>query len=513
MRLHELLASLPDLGPNTVATLGSAQPNPEVRGISHDSRRIAAGDLYVAIIGSQHDGRRFAAEAVARGAVAVLGPATASASMAVPWIATEDPRRWLGPLAASLYQHPDHALCMVGITGTNGKSTVVSLLAAMLEAAGQPTGHLGTLGNTFAGLSFAALDTLGRTTPEACDLFRALAAMRGAGARAAVMEVSSHALAQGRVAGATFDAAVFTNLTRDHLDFHGDLEHYFAAKRGLFEQRKQGAPAVINVDDAFGRRLATSLGEVRTFSTDDPAGAEVFVRRAQLDLAGMRAVIVTPRGALEIACGLLGRLNLANVVTAVATAEALGIDHAAMVRALGEQRPVLGRMESIDHGQGYPLLIDFAHTPGALEAALASLGELVRARDLRIAVVFGCGGERDQGKRATMGQVAAGGADLAIATSDNPRGEDPAAILAAVEEGLRTPGGCRYRIEPDRAAAIEIAVAQAAAEPGRWAVLVAGKGHERVQVIGDRQVPFSDHEVVRRLLVKRPATLRRASDG
>ncbi len=499
MRLTELVASLP-----TSAQNDAPDKNPDVRGISHDYRRIGDGDLYVAIIGANHDGRHFAPQAVAQGAVAVLGPGHPPEPIAVPWVTAEEPRLLLGPLAARLYGHPDRALTMVGVTGTNGKSTVVALVSAILDAAGRPTGRLGTLGNGFGTRAFPELDALGRTTPEASDLFRVLATMRADGAKAAVMEVSSHALDQGRVAGASFDVAVFTNLTRDHLDYHGDLESYFAVKRRLFDQRKAGARAVVNVDDAFGRRLATSLGDVLTFGTDDPAGADVYVREADLRLDGTRALLGTPRGDLEIETGLLGRFNLANTVAAVATGEALGIDPQAMVEALAGQRPVAGRLEPIDHAQGFPILIDFAHTPGALEAALASLRELWGS-DRRIAIVFGCGGEKDQGKRVPMGQVVGRAADLAIATSDNPRTEDPGAILAAVEEGLRAPGGCTYRIEPDREAAIRAAIEHARDESGQWAVLIAGKGHEQVQVIGERHIPFSDHECVARALLH-PAT-------
>lgn len=495
MRLTELVASLP-----TKVRTHAPDKNPDVHGISHDSRRIGDGDLYVAIIGANHDGRHFAPQAVARGAVAVLGPGDPLEPIAVPWVTADQPRHLLGPLAARLYGHPDRDLTMVGVTGTNGKSTVVALIAAILDTARQPAGCLGTLGNSFRQRAFPELDALGRTTPEASDLFRVLATMKADGARAAVMEVSSHALDQGRVAGASFDVAVFTNLTRDHLDYHGDLESYFAVKRRLFDQRKVGARAVVNVDDAFGRRLATSLGDVLTFGTDDPAGADVYVRDADLRLDGTRAEIATPRGDLAIETGLLGRFNLANTVAAVASAEALELDQQAVVEALARQRPVVGRLEPIDHGQGFPILIDFAHTPGALEAASSSLRELW-GTDRRIVVVFGCGGEKDQGKRAPMGQAVGKAADFAIATSDNPRDEDPADILSAVEEGLRAPGGCAYRIEPDREAAIRTAIEHALGEPGQWAVLIAGKGHEQVQVIGERHIPFSDHDCVARALL------------
>ena len=491
MRLSRLLDGLAAMPPYE-----GPMADPEVTGICHDSRRVAVGDLYVAIVGARFDGRSFVNQALDRGAVAVLGPDGPRSALDAPWIVDDAPRRLLGPLAARLYGHPDRGLAMVGVTGTNGKSTVVALIAAMLDAAGRPAARLGTLGYGFRGQRFAELDAMGRTTPEASDLFRVLDRVAAAGAESAVMEVSSHALDQGRVAGARFDVAVFTNLTRDHLDYHGDLESYFAAKRQLFEQRKPGGKAVVNVDDAYGRRLAAGLSDVVTFGTEDPAGAEVFVEHADLGFDGTRATLATPRGPFSFETGLLGRFNLANAVAAVAAAEALAIDRDAMASALRAQAPVRGRMEPIESGQRFPVIIDFAHTPGALEAAIASLRELCRPHGLRIAVVFGCGGEKDQGKRMPMGQAVARAADRAFATSDNPRGEDPAAILASVEEGLRTPGGCPYEVIVDRRLAIEAAVVHAGGEPDGWAILVAGKGHEAFQWIGDRRVPFSDHDTV-----------------
>lgn len=509
MRLSELIRGQGCAPPRAVAGRDS-NLDPDVRGICHDSRRIEPGDLYVAIVGERHDGRDFVPAAIESGAVAVLGPAAGPVSadgadevsdgvgdVGVPYISVPSPRALLGPLAARLHGHPDRDLTLVGVTGTNGKSTVVALVVAMLEAAARPAGCLGTLGYRFHNARFPELDALGRTTPEASDFFRVLRRFADAGAKAAVMEVSSHALDQGRVAGARFDVAVFTNLTRDHLDYHGDLETYFGAKRRLFDQLADGGRAVVNVDDAYGRRLAARLRDAITFGVADPAGADVYVDDARLDFDGIRASIETPRGRIEVETGLLGRFNLINIVTAIAVAEALEIDHDSVTRALRAQQPVNGRLEPVATGTPFPVLVDFAHTPGALEAALSSLRELAAPDDRRLAVVFGCGGEKDRGKRMPMGQAVATGADFAIATSDNPRGEDPLAILRAVEEGLRIAGGCPYQIEPDRETAIRAAVDHAMADPEGWVLLVAGKGHEATQEIGAETVPFSDHAVLR----------------
>ncbi len=483
MHLHTLLHGLP---------VGRLPPeNPDVTGVCHDSRRVEHGDLYVAIVGRRHDGRAFCAQAAARGAVAVLGPGGGPPGTGLPWVEVDDPRPLLGRVSARVYDRPHERLRLVGVTGTNGKSTVVALVARILEAAGQPAGVLGTLGSRLGGRRFGHA---GRTTPEAPDLFRTLRDFRAAGARAAVMEVSSHALAQGRVEGARFDAALFTNLTRDHLDFHGDLERYYAAKRQLFERLKPGGRAVVHLGDAYGRRLAVELGEPLTYGE----GGDVTVRRAHLDLGGIRARLATPRGELDLESPLLGRYNLENLQAAVAVAEALGLPPEAARRGLAAQAPLPGRLEPVSAGQSFPVLIDYAHTPAALEAALASLRELAGER--RIAVVFGCGGNRDRGKRPVMGEIAGRLAELPIATSDNPRDEDPQAILAAVEEGLRGSGNRGYRLLADRRRAIDCALAAASADPDEWAVLVAGKGHEAFQILGESTLPFSDRDEIEALL-------------
>ncbi|HEX3527359.1 MAG TPA: UDP-N-acetylmuramoyl-L-alanyl-D-glutamate--2,6-diaminopimelate ligase [Thermoanaerobaculia bacterium] len=483
MRLSELIAEIPTLRVDRIGAVGDPDIDLEITGVTHDSRTVEPGDLYVALVGQRFDGRDFARDAVARGAVAVV---------------VDEKRALLAPLAAAVYGHPDRELILAGVTGTNGKSTVATLLAAILGAAGIPAGFVGTLGYRFGAQTFPG----GHTTPEASDLYRTLRRMRDAGARAVAMEVSSHALdpAMGRVAGVRFDVGVFTNLTRDHLDYHPDMESYFAAKRRLFDQLKPdqlkpGARAVVNLDDAWGRRLAAELTGALTFGV----GGDVEAVESKLDAAGTHATLRTPRGTLRFSSPLLGTYNLANLLAAAAAAEALGLPHDAVVRAFAAQRPIPGRMEPVDHGQPFPVFVDYAHTDAALDAALRSAREVAGPAG-KVAVVFGCGGDRDRGKRPLMGRVAGELADLPIATSDNPRSEDPLAILAAVEEGLKASGNASYRLVPDRREAIRQALG--AAEPG-WVVLVAGKGHEREQIIGDRKLPFSEFDEIEKALEER----------
>jgi UDP-N-acetylmuramoyl-L-alanyl-D-glutamate--2,6-diaminopimelate ligase len=476
----ELLEGLP-------VSVPAPPPAVEVRGIAHDSRRVEPDDLFVALIGQRFDGRIFVSEALARGAVAVLARGEAPAGFSGVWLAAAEPRALLGPLAARLYGHPDRELAMVGVTGTNGKSTVMELTAAMLEAAGFASGRVGTLGYRFGERGFAGE----RTTPEASDLFRLLREMHEAGARAVAMEVSSHALVQGRVEGVGFDVAVFTNLTRDHFDFHAGFDDYFAAKRRLFEQLKPGGRAVVNLDDPYGRKLAGELPSAWTYGE----GGTVRVEGARLDRAGIAGELVTPAGRRAFATPLLGRYNLENLLAAAAAASALAVPLEVIATALAAARALPGRMEAVERGQPFLAVVDYAHTDAALETALRATREL--APRGRLIVVFGCGGDRDPGKRPLMGRVAGQLADLAIATSDNPRSEDPLSILAAVEAGLVQSGASSYLLIADRREAIRRAVEEARAGD---ALVVAGKGHERVQVVGERQIPFVDREELERAL-------------
>jgi UDP-N-acetylmuramoyl-L-alanyl-D-glutamate--2,6-diaminopimelate ligase len=486
--LAELLRGLP-------IDRGEADARP-VTGIAHDSRQVREGDLFVAISGERFDGRRFAPEAAARGAVAILaaGPPPQGVGLpGVPWLETASPRALLGPLAARVYGQPDRELTLVGVTGTNGKSTVAILVAAMLEEAGIPAGLVGSLEYRFGGWSVPAA----RTTPEVSDLLALLRRMRDDGAEAAAMEVSSHALALGRVEQILYDVAVFTNLSRDHLDFHGDLESYFAAKRKLFDQLAAGGKAVVHAADPWGRRLLADFGERGVPALGFGEGGAVAARRLELSLAGLEMEIATPRGSLEVTSPLLGRYNAANVLAAVAAAEALELPHAAVAAALAKQRPVPGRLEPVDRGQDFPVFVDYSHTEAALEAALEAVREL---SGRKVILVFGCGGDRDPGKRFPMGEIAGRLADLPIVTSDNPRGEDPLTIIREVERGLKASGNPRYRVMPDRAEAIRRAVSVAGPES---VVLVAGKGDEAVQIIDGESRHFLDREEIEKALEER----------
>jgi UDP-N-acetylmuramoyl-L-alanyl-D-glutamate--2,6-diaminopimelate ligase len=422
MRLTEVIEDLP--------ITCSSSDNPTVSGITHDSRRVGTGDLYAALVGQSYDGRMFVPEAVERGAVGVLASDTPTPGFDKPWLVTENPRAVLGPLASRIYGHPDRELVTVGVTGTNGKTTVSLLLADFLEVAGFPTGSLGTLGYRFGDRLFGG----DRTTPEATDFFHLLRQMHDEGATAICAEISSHALAQGRVEGGLFDLAVFTNLTRDHFDYHRDFESYFESKRRLFGQLKPEGRAVVNIDDPYGRRLADEIPDALTFGQ----AGDVRVAEAQLDLEGIRCRLVTPRGELDLVSPLLGDYNLNNLLAAVAGAEALELPHPAVKSGAAARQPLPGRMEAVDCGQEFPVVIDYAHTDAALEAAVRSLKSFTGRK---IILVFGCGGDRDPGKRTLMGRVAGDLAELSIITSDNPRSEDPLAIIAGRDSSSGGSGG------------------------------------------------------------------------
>ena len=484
MVLEQLVQGLPV----TWAPGSRPRPGLEVAGVCHDSRRVEPGDLFVTWRGDTWDGAAFVEEAARRGAVAVLTDPRPPVPL-LPWLVAPEPRTLLAPLASRVYEHPDRELLMVGVTGTNGKSTVVALLAALLEAAGCPSARLGTLGYKFRDVEFPGE----RTTPEASDLHRVLRRARDAGAAAAVMEVSSHALVQGRVDCASFDLAVFLNLSRDHLDFHPTMEDYFAAKATLFDRLEANGRAAIAIDGDWGRRLAERHPGAITFGE---AGAVRFLE-LRLDARGIAARIATPRGEVAVRTRLLGGYNAQNLLAAVAAAEALELDPGVYASALLDLERLPGRMEPVERGQPFPVIVDYAHTDGALRAALEATRGLGGER---VIVVFGCGGDRDRGKRPLMGRAAGELADYAILTSDNPRSEDPAAILAAIEEGIAAVPGARWEVVPDRRQAIRRAIALAT--PGT-SVLIAGKGHERVQIVGDRKLPFVDHDEAAKAIEER----------
>ena len=477
----ELLSALP------AAPVGrAAGANPEILRVEHDSRRVERGDLFVAIRGGKFDGWAHAPEAVRRGAAAVLSERQPPPELArIPWAMFPRPRFALARLAARLAGDPSERLVLAGVTGTNGKTTTTTLLAALLEKRFGASGFLGTVGYRAGGRVLEAP----RTTPEAPVIQALLAEMVRRGIPAAAMEVSSHALVLDRVEGCRFDAAVFTNLTPEHLDFHRDMESYYAAKKMLFDLRKPGAPAIVNADDAFGARLAAELA--RPVATYSARGLPATVRAENVscDLSGTVFDAVHSEGRVRIESPMLGRFNVENLLAAVACGIALRFPAEVLRGACASVENVAGRFERVNAGQPYTILVDYAHTPDALERLLGAVREI---SDKKIILVFGCGGDRDPTKRAPMGAIAGKFADIAIATSDNPRSEDPEAILWEIERGLSSSGATNYRKIADRAEAIRAAVGLADADS---IVVIAGKGHETTQVVGERELPFDDRLV------------------
>jgi len=467
-----------------VATLDGARVvgalPPLVDAIASDSRAVRPGTLFVAMRGQRSDGHAFVADAVRRGAVAAVVEHAVETN--VPTIIVRDTRAAASRLADAFYDHPSRALTVVGVTGTNGKTTTTHLVRDVLDAAGLPCALVGTLGGSFGSQSWP----LTNTTPLAIDLHALLAAQRDAGARAVAMEVSSHALALGRVDDITFAVAALTNVTRDHLDFHGTLERYVAAKRHLFDL----APlAVLNVDDLTGRAFAQEFPDVLTYAID----AAAALRATDLRLEGDGSSFDVD--GTHVTISLPGRFNVRNALAAFGIGEVLGLDRDTIARGLAATRAVPGRMERID-AFGIDAIVDYAHTPDALENVLHAARETTRGD---LIVVFGCGGERDPGKRAEMGEIAARLADRVIVTSDNPRSEDPMTIARAIARGIEA------EIELDRRAAIRRAIADA--RPGDT-VVVAGKGHEAYQIVGTLSRPFDDRDEVRLAFDARAKELR-----
>jgi UDP-N-acetylmuramoyl-L-alanyl-D-glutamate--2,6-diaminopimelate ligase len=462
-------------------------------GLSLDSRQVRTGEAFVALRGTRAHGIAFATEAVARGAALVLAeaPVVAGFTPGVPVLWVEDLHARLGEIAARFYGHPARALHIVGVTGTNGKTSTVQLLTQALARLGRRAASIGTLG---AGLH-GQLDEGERTTPDAISVQRLLARFRDQGATHVAMEVSSHALEQGRVGAVDFEVAVFTNLTRDHLDYHGTMEAYGAAKAKLFAWPGLKA-AVLNVDDGFGRTLATRLPAgvqaLRT-SAAGAAGAEVAAQAIATSAEGLAFALRTPWGAQAIHSALLGRFNVENLLGVIACLGALGEPFARIVEGVQSLTPVNGRMNRIGGDGEHPLVVvDYAHTPDALEQALGALRAHCAGR---LVCVFGCGGERDAGKRPQMGTIAERLADVAIVTDDNPRGEDGDAIVAQILAGMRQ----APRVERDRAKAIDTAIAQAGPQD---VVLIAGKGHETYQEGATGKHAFDDLAVARAALAR-----------
>ncbi|MFC4787328.1 UDP-N-acetylmuramoyl-L-alanyl-D-glutamate--2,6-diaminopimelate ligase [Nocardioides sp. GCM10023255] len=459
-----------------------------VTGLSLSSQRILPGDVYAALPGARAHGIDFAAAAVEAGAVAVLtdpeGAARAAARCGVPLLVVDRPRTLLGRLAARVYGDPATGLRMIGVTGTQGKTTTTRLAEGGLQQAGVPAAVVGTVGTRVAGVDLKTA----LTTPEAPDLHGLFAMMRERDVAACAMEVSSHALVMGRVDGVVFDVAVFTNLGRDHLDFHKDVEDYFAAKASLFTPERSRV-GLVNVDDEHGRRLVEEAGvPIRTFS---PTGQEADWQAVDvvLEATGSRFTVLGPDGlAVDAVVPLPGDFNVANALAAVAACAEAGFDTSRVAAGIARGGGVPGRLERVDVGQDFAVVVDYAHKPDAVEAALRTLRPLT---DGRVLVVLGAGGDRDPGKRPIMGEIAARLADVLVVTDDNPRSEDPAEIRAAVLAGARS-GDAEVLEIGDRRAAVREAVRRA--RPGDI-VLVAGKGHETGQEVAGVVHPFDDREV------------------
>jgi len=457
----------------------------EVHGLAYDNRKVEPRDVFFCVRGFTTDGHDFATDAIQRGAAALVVDHLLDVD--VPQVEVADVRRAMAGAAAIFYGDPTAQLNVAGITGTNGKTTTAYLVRSVLEADGRQTGLLGTVKSIVGGVDQEA----GRTTPEAIDLQRTFRAMLDAGDSACVMEVSSHALELARVDAVRFAAGVFTNLTQDHLDFHPTMEHYFQAKRKLFSEHETGV-AVINIDDPYGRRLAEdpAIGGVVSFGLDS-ADAVYRATDVQSSLAGSRFTVHSRDGVITLESPLRGRFNVYNVLGALATARALGVPLEVATAAVREGGQVPGRFETVDEGQPFAVLVDYAHTPDSLENVLQAARNLT---DQRVHVVFGCGGDRDRGKRPLMGEIAARLADHVIVTSDNPRSEDPAAIIEEILTGISEP----VEHEVDRRVAIQEAISAAAAGD---VVVIAGKGHEQGQEFaGGRKLPFDDVSVAREAL-------------
>lgn len=462
----------------------------EISGITYDSRRVMPGNLFVAFRGERTDGHSFVEAAIDRGASAVVLERDTAFNPRATRIKVSDARRSMAQVSAQFYNHPSQNLKVVGVTGTNGKTTTAFMVRAILEMAEMPCGLLGTVQYQIGQRVIPAA----RTTPESVEIQEMMSEMLRAGCAGVSMEVSSHALDQSRVAAVDFDVAVFTNLSQDHLDYHRTMKNYFESKAKLFSAlgtvRKAGR-AVVNADNAYGRELIKRLGgDDAVLSYGVSTDAVIRTEDVRVSAEGGYFVVHTPQGSIPMSLPLIGRYNVSNALAAIGASLALGIDLGTIEAALAQFRAVPGRVESVNVDEEFRILIDYAHTADALRNVLITVGELTRGR---LILVFGCGGDRDKGKREPMGQAACELADFSILTNDNPRTEDPQEILKQIEEAF--PAGARrhYQVIEDRREAIERALD--IARPGDT-VLIAGKGHETYQEFADTVVPFNDRQVV-----------------
>lgn len=484
----------------------------QVLGVTHDSRAIKPGWLFVAVPGAKSDGHDFVVQAVNAGAVAVLAERQRPENWpsTVPWIRISGTRKALGSVAAAVFGHPTKQMTLVGITGTNGKTSLTYVLEAIVKAAGGSPGVIGTISYRWGNQERMA----SRTTPEASDLQSMLAEMSRAGVTHVLMEVSSHGLHLGRLDGCEFDVGVFTNLTQDHLDYHGNFEEYYQAKKLLFSKLLPGSSkptrvAAINLDDPYGRRLAGEIADMPVIGYGSTSDCKVRPIDADMASAGISGTMQTCRGPLAIETRLTGAFNLQNIMAAVAVADALDIPEQAVQEGIASVQVIPGRLERVPSSRGH-VFVDYAHSPNALKNVLDALKSI---RSGRIITIMGCGGDRDRTKRPLMGKEAAAGSDFVVVTSDNPRSEDPMDIINQIEPGVRDQGfipssslnnnrpieSGRYLIMPDRREAIKWAVEHLETQD---ILLVAGKGHETYQEINGIQYPFDDREAVRDALKK-----------
>jgi UDP-N-acetylmuramoyl-L-alanyl-D-glutamate--2,6-diaminopimelate ligase len=472
-----------------------------VTGVEYDSRRVRPGAVFVAMKGGSTDGNRYVEKAIAAGALGVITDSVQKFDHllvfqpGLPVLEVEHGRRALSQASAAFFGHPERQLAATGITGTNGKTTTAFLIEALLQEAARRTVLVGTIEYHVAGQVRPSL----HTTPESRDLFALMAEGVARGASELVTEVSSHALDQGRATGLSFDVAVFTNLTRDHLDYHRTMEKYFAAKRLLFDGTLYPAPrvAVVNAHDPHSERLAEAAGqagsEVRTYGI---GRGDWRAESYALTPSGAVLDLETPAGKAKVVSHLAGEVNILNLLAGLTAAHARGVLFADLVESVSRLQPVPGRFQSIDAGQPFTVIVDYAHTDDALRNLTALARQMTAHSGRRVITLFGCGGDRDRTKRPRMGQAAGKGSDFVVATSDNPRSEEPLAILAEIEQGLKA-SGVGYIIETDRAAAIRLALDEA--RPGD-VVLLAGKGHEKEQILADRTIPFDDARIAISLL-------------
>lgn len=475
----------------------------EIRQVACDSRKVEPRALFFALHGAKADGNSFIRDAVARGAIAIASESVAPSAMpaSVVWVRVREERRALAVAAANFFGHPAEALKLVGVTGTNGKTTTTSLVDAMIKASGAKTGLFGTIAYHTPRGDYPAPNT----TPESVDLQGFLAEIHDAGGRYAVLEASSHALAMDRLWGCHFAAAVFTNLTREHMDYHKNFENYFEAKQRLFEGTGAGTPdvAVINVDDEYGKRLAGISKNVVTYGLESTP--QITTKKFHLTFDGLEFTAQTPNGKVQVTSKLVGRINVYNILAAIGAAQAISLPNEAIEAGIRNLASVSGRFQCVDLGQPFQVIVDYAHTDDALENLIRTARELNSKG--RVITLFGCGGEKDRTKRPVMGEVSGRLSDLTILSSDNPRSEDALKIISDIVVGLQKTSG-KYLIEPDREKAIALALDEARAGD---TLLLAGKGHENYQILADKTLEFEDREVASRLLQERGYD--KASDG